>query len=435
MLRLNLDETSQCIDMGYQKGNVFYNKKVHGRDAEPYMRRSNKRRLCITQVGLICDNVEIQKLLPQMIIGNEHFFGPMANLPPLLASAPRNVYLYRANSGWNQEHIMMNLLELLSKILQPYFATMQPILIMDGSPIHLSERIIRLCWRKSIWPLVIPSSCTWLLQPLDTHVFIIYKRAMRRFYQDGQVDAVDGDLSTAEFLKIMYRVFERVLEGRNWSFAFDADGYGSNFADLEGRIVQRYLSTHILHHVNMRMPVSPCAIERPALAQLQLCFPKNRASSVSMHEIVPLPRRLGTLPGLAIGPPPVHAIAIAKAPSLPPAEAVPKQLGMGMLGLFYPTATEAIISATSGSSLAKASAAQGPASSRWVPQWPTHQLAKPKYRVRPKATLAPKAFHLPLPLPSPERIAFPRTWIRKLRHSPDSSPWREQIASRTRSSD
>ena len=106
MLRLNLDETSQCIDMGYQKGNVFYNKKVHGRDAEPYMRRSNKRRLCITQVGLICDNVEIQKLLPQMIIGNEHFFGPMANLPPLLASAPRNVYLYRANSGWNQEHIM-----------------------------------------------------------------------------------------------------------------------------------------------------------------------------------------------------------------------------------------------------------------------------------------------------------------------------------------
>ena len=433
MLRLNLDETSQCIDLGYEKGNVFYNKRIHGRDAEPYCRRSYKRRLCITQVGLICDDPAIQKILPQMIIGNEAFFGRMELLPPLLAAAPHNVYLYRAESGWNQEHIMCNLIELLKLILQPYFSRLQPILLMDASPLHLSDRLVRLCWNRSIWPLIIPATCTWLLQPLDTHVFLVYKRNMRRLYQQAQVDEADGDISTDKFLKIMYAVFKQVYNGRNWSYAFDADGFNSNLEDLRDRDVQRQLSNHILHHLRLRVPVRPCNLMRPQLNQLKLCYPKNRAESVKMHLLVPLPEPRQVVPMLSIANNVIDAVAIAKAAGVLLGVSVPKQPPMRGLRVEPVSPTQALVPAGSGSSLLTARPAQASGSSSSVSLWSPPTNPRPKYRIRPKATVAPKARSATVRLAPPEKHAFPTSWKRKQKPSPPSSPWRDQIASRTRS--
>ena len=40
----------------------------------PQVQPSKKRKKCITLVALVCDNMEIQRTLPQILIGNYHTF-------------------------------------------------------------------------------------------------------------------------------------------------------------------------------------------------------------------------------------------------------------------------------------------------------------------------------------------------------------------------
>ena len=70
LLRINLDETSVCLFQGSGKGNVFVGKK---RRLVQFV-QTRKRRCYFTHVAVICDNSELQPLLPQVLIGNERTF-------------------------------------------------------------------------------------------------------------------------------------------------------------------------------------------------------------------------------------------------------------------------------------------------------------------------------------------------------------------------
>ena len=96
-LRINLDETAICLFQGDVKGAVFATKKRQ-RD-EPFQRIGRRKRRCyLTHVALICDRPDIQPLLPQTIIGNEHTF-LSRSMAALRASCPRNVFIVRQRSA------------------------------------------------------------------------------------------------------------------------------------------------------------------------------------------------------------------------------------------------------------------------------------------------------------------------------------------------
>ena len=67
LLRINMDETSLCLFQGHDKGNVFIHKSAKTRR---HISRVETR-THLSHVAFICDDLELQAILPQIIIANK----------------------------------------------------------------------------------------------------------------------------------------------------------------------------------------------------------------------------------------------------------------------------------------------------------------------------------------------------------------------------
>lgn len=311
-LRINLDETSICLYQGDGKGTVFIDKK-RGPPTQKVLR--GKRRCCMTHVALVCDRPDVQAALPQFLIGNEHTL-LLRDMPTLLASRPPNTTLLRQKSAWSNDELMATIVRDLGRSLESFRGVYQPIFLFDAVRIHLTRRVLNAIRRAGIWPVLVPARMTWLLQPLDTHVFRLFKIALRREFQAQRLRCELGDLSTPEFLTCVYAAAREVIDRRLWAHAFAEDGFG---------IGQAEVSAHV--RTQLRVEGIPLVIpnDRPSLEQVAECF----ARRTSMRQIA-LWRpgdRVAPVLGVAGAPPrrrgpPAAAPAEAAAGAAGPAPAV-----------------------------------------------------------------------------------------------------------------
>ena len=260
VLRLNLDETSVCLFQGDVAGNILVSKK-RARSVAQRVPRA-KRRCCMTHVGLICDRSDIQPLLPQVFIINERT-APARDMAALRAACPPNVRFLRQKSAWTNVFVTAYIVRLLGIALGPYMSTVQPILLMDALRAHWHPFVLATCRGARIWPLCVPASLTWLMQPLDTHVFLKYKAYLRQVYQDVRGDAAVSDLDFAAFLRCVYQTIRRVLQGHKWASAFRGVGFGDAQAGLE-RFVKRNMGIS-------DEPLALCSV-RPSDDEVSTCF-------------------------------------------------------------------------------------------------------------------------------------------------------------------
>ena len=144
ILKINMDESSIAFFQGAVKGNVFFSKAHDDPKKEPQQRiKKSLLRVNLTLIAFICDDPVIQPLLPQIIVGNYYTF-LQREMPTHLANTPRNVYLVRAKSAWNNEDLMIRVLGLLDKILTPYLSKYYVIFFMDAFGPHLT---------RPVWPV------------------------------------------------------------------------------------------------------------------------------------------------------------------------------------------------------------------------------------------------------------------------------------------
>ena len=190
VLRLNLDETSVCLFQGNGKGNIFVTKK---RKLIQHASRRQRRR-CLTHVAVICDQSEIQPLLPQIIIGNRSTL-PLRRMRALRAQCSANVVLVRQKSAWNNNALCAGILNRIALALAPFVHKFQPVLLMDACKIHFSRRVLQICVRNAMWVVIIPPLETWLLQPLDTGCFALYKAYLQDEYQNARSLSTDAELT------------------------------------------------------------------------------------------------------------------------------------------------------------------------------------------------------------------------------------------------
>lgn len=262
-LRLNLDETALCLHPGAMPGNIFPSKK-RPRGECAHLVSLSKRRCYATHVGLICDQPEIQVKLPQVVIVNERTV-PQRDIAALQAACPANVHLLRQESAWNNTALLAWTLELLGVALRPFLGEFQPILLLDVVKFHWGKRVLAACRAARVWPLFVPAGMTWLLQPLDTHAFRLYKGFLREAHADARALALVGELPVAEFLQCVYRTIRSVLQGRRWASSFDANGFGDQ---------QAHVTAFVLRQLQLDMPLAVPA-DRPSDAEVGLCFPRG----------------------------------------------------------------------------------------------------------------------------------------------------------------
>ena len=223
-----------------------------------------KRRCCLTHIAMICDQPSIQPQLPQFILGNESTFLARA-LPALKAAAPPNVRLLRLNSAWNNEGVCLTVVRALAKALEPHAAVYQTVFFLDAVRIHTTARVFQACRRAGIWPIVVPAKMTFLMQPLDTDAFLLYKLGLQQAYQEARAHAPGGDVSVNTFLECVYGVIRGVLQSRRWAGAFDRDGFGH---------VQAELSSALRKGLRIDGPLT-IGDTQPSVEQLSLCFSRR----------------------------------------------------------------------------------------------------------------------------------------------------------------
>lgn len=264
-LRINLDETPVAQFHGYEQGNLFLRRKRRVDVKDEAVQRVQRRKLrsMLTHVALVCDNTDIQPLLPQILLTNEHIVSKRDYLS-LIPRLPNNILLWREKSAWTNVGILERILKCLRMSLAPVAHKYQVILSMDCARQHVPPRVAQAATRQGFFLMYVPASLTWLLQPLDTHVFRRYKRLLASALQDARTKSERGDLTTQEWIHCICAATRKGLQGKSWSSAFADNGMCE---------AQTLVSAYIRSMIGG--PVDDISAERPSLEQLSALFPRG----------------------------------------------------------------------------------------------------------------------------------------------------------------
>ena len=288
---INLDETSVRLVPEEGKGHVgnrayrlLCSGTPLGRNASLAAQRS-----AITHLTAICDHPEIQNRLPQVVLVGENQVTD-GRAYRLRSEAPASVHLWREKKAWVTTELMVKYILLLGRSVQEFQTTHRFIVYVDALRAHVSPKVLRAASRANLWICVIPSKMTWALQPCDTHCFASYKRLLGEEYQRRSGLTAAGDMTWELLLQSLWHVVTTLVQGKDWSGAFDSVG-------IRGE--QRALSART--RIKLQYPLAAPQVQAslPPLSDFEYIWPKRL--KIPIHEVfLPVERFLRGLPPEAL---------------------------------------------------------------------------------------------------------------------------------------
>ena len=185
---------------------------------------------------------------------------------------------------------MLTIIRLLGKALAPRRGQVAPIIFMDTARCHGHARVLRACRDTGIVPIFIPAKATWLLQPLDTHAFALYKAAMRRAYNDAHIDCGNNVLYTVSWIWILVTFTQRVLQGRTWKRSFAGNGFPPGQPGVRHRL---FVDT------GLQQPLQ-IGCDEPSAEDIKVVLPKRQR--LSPAQLLAVPRAKGAAEPCAAEP-------------------------------------------------------------------------------------------------------------------------------------
>ena len=246
VLRCNLDETMLPRGFGDHKG-VILKKRLRGQ--QKIVSSKNSERGSLTFVAIIGDNATVQPRLPQVLIGNEHILR-VQDLQEIQQDLPPNVYVIRRKTGWVDHILFAQILEWLRKDVSDFDPDMEIILLVDASPVHTHNLVLKTAKRQRIRLCFVPALCTWLLQPCDTHLFRKFKAQLAKLFRHFRVQHGVTVVQMTALVKMIVTLIRTVVQGTKWDSAFDHNGYGHSQQLVSQRVLCNLVSgvTHLVGH-------------------------------------------------------------------------------------------------------------------------------------------------------------------------------------------
>ena len=347
LLLVNLDETYVPFFFGLAKGALAVTNKSLPDGALPLAQDCSRSqlRMGLTHVALVCNVPAIQRLLPQVLIVPTKYL-LKRDLPEVLAGMPDIIYVIRAKSKWITKDIMVYVVRLIAWTIRGHRSKYIVALLMDVLGIHLDPLVTDATRAANIEVCFVPALLTWLGQPLDTHVFSLYKRHLRAMFLHLRSIQGLGMPSVVDWLFCIRDTIVLFMNERPWMGAFREDGFSRG---------QSGISKYIKKHLPVAFVLPLPSIE-PSDEQLRSIFPKTRRNLQLAPFRCPVPKTFAALPAssshLPLPPAPVpktkaplllvlfessHTAAMAK-PAMPSmkAKAKAKPKGKGIVGLSVP---------------------------------------------------------------------------------------------------
>ncbi len=163
-VRISLDETS--IRLHQDAGDGFLveaarRKKRTSKGLTQSVPKSAQRG-SFTHVAMVCDDCEVQKLLPQFLLLSAHQVS-VATFAELQAAVPANVVLQRDAKAWMTSKMMVTIISKLAVCLADVLKSRPVILYADVYKSHISNVVWTACARAGIYYCLIPAKLTWAL--------------------------------------------------------------------------------------------------------------------------------------------------------------------------------------------------------------------------------------------------------------------------------
>ena len=216
-----MDETALVLHVTGLRGTVV---KVSAPKQAAIERASlADRRSYISYLACITHDAAVQALLPQVLLGNEHQF-TLALLRSVSSQLGPNIQLWRQKSAWNSHQTMRRWLTTLKKALGSLVESGTVVVLVDVHPSHMHNTIFQHARRCGVRLVYIPAKLTAFLQPCDTHLFAMFKKTFWNGWRKRKSEAIDGSVSTAEWLQIIADTIAKVLPRTTWIKAFRAVG-------------------------------------------------------------------------------------------------------------------------------------------------------------------------------------------------------------------
>ena len=310
----------------HSRGYVTTHFRAHHQHLKPVTEQSldrAQRKYSVTVVAITSQLEEAQALLPQVLIIPESIIS-VRELASLRRSLDRNMYVLVRKSKWVTQEIMAEILRILPLELDRYLPAHQLILTMDGCTVHCTERVLAAAREHNIWVAMIPAGLTWLLQPLDTHIFKGFKTEIRQRFRLQCIEQAARVPERRHCYAIILDSIRSTLTMTTWSNAFSENGFDATLTNLSARIL-----------TDLRWVAPPVITgHRVSLDQLKVCLPSNRRVQERGLLELPFGPNLYQDPQVPVRPPrvrrapgPLPAPELPGLPAAPPAPVLPPSAG------------------------------------------------------------------------------------------------------------
>ena len=211
---INMDETSLGNVKQWKRGVTAVAGEAHLADTvakEAAMPRTSL-------MASVCSDVAIQAKLPQIRLPR----GRGGKLPSRIvascyAEAGSPQVAVHGSSGYCTVPTLSWYMRLVARAVRSERPECVPVLIMDCCPVHLVEKVLADASRAGVYLIFVPAKMTWMLQPLDTHVFAVLKARIRAATFEAKAASRSSRLPYLARVRVHSAAIRQVLVERSWS--------------------------------------------------------------------------------------------------------------------------------------------------------------------------------------------------------------------------
>ena len=163
----------------------------------------------LTLVASLTPDQSLQQFLPQFVLTkdalvNRREHDRLRRLETPLVWVP-------GTSGWVTSENFPSILTALRRVLRHHRPNHAHVLVLDSASQHLATDVLTHASRLNIHLVFVPARLTYLLQPLDTHVFSALKLALHREQLIERSQSDTGALGPLVWIEILERCVLQVL--------------------------------------------------------------------------------------------------------------------------------------------------------------------------------------------------------------------------------
>jgi hypothetical protein len=298
---VNLDETPMAKQMQARRGYVC---EVIGTvDTDWHARISTRdTRSHATLMAAVCDDPDLQKHLPQLLLTKDETLTRAEKAA--LATLPLPIRWLAGSKGWMTSAICKQVFTIYRRAIRAVRPNADIVMVFDCASQHVTHEVLMHLNRLNMHTLLVPAGMTWLLQPLDTHVFSTLKRSLHDSQMRGRGASPLGILPACSWIRLAGAAIKEVLVDRDWSHSLRGNGLHAQMVPLRPTLAEFFHEVFPVPAVALSSAQMKDLLNRPTMERRDACLrysmrllelagapPAPAVVPVVIHRLVRLPRR------------------------------------------------------------------------------------------------------------------------------------------------